>query len=282
MTQRSSSLRVSNPLFSQVLASGSLPQGALKTLKEFEVLDEKVQREFLENQQKAMELLRVLFSIVSNVKGDAMMTYHALALINGIIEDKRTRIKLLVSIQSSANKERQLDLIGILNSFLIQSHEMDQQHHRDLAAHTLAMLIEAYEYKKCAQAAKNFMIFLFEQKDIYIAQAQRVKNPKIAMLSKTAFTHCLMYMVKTNELAKDFVDRQGFQLFKALLQDDCIKNGQIAYNVCCALWILTYHPFALKGFTDFTLMIVEDVSKILDYFNKEKIVRIILMIFDVS
>jgi len=89
-----------------------------------------------------------------------------------------------------------------------------------------------------------------------------------------------MYMVKTNELAKDFVDREGFNLFKALLQEDCIKNGQIAYNVCAALWILTYHPFALKGFTDFQLMIIEDVSKILDYFNKEKIVRIILMIFD--
>jgi hypothetical protein len=89
-------------------------------------------------------------------------------------------------------------------------------------------------------------------------------------------------MVKTNELAKDFVDREGFSLFKALLQEDCIKNGQIAYNVCASLWILTYHPFALKGFTDFQLMIIEDVSKILDYFNKEKIVRIILMIFDVS
>lgn len=50
----------------------------------------------------------------------------------------------------------------------------------------------------------------------------------------------------------------------------------------CILWILTYHPFALKGFTDYNLMIVESVAKILDYFNKEKIVRIILMMFDVS
>ena len=144
------------------------------------------------------------------------------------------------------------------------------------------MIIEAYEYKKCAQAARNFLLFLFEQKDIFVQQAKNVKNPKLAMLSKVCFTHCLMYMVKTNELAKDFVDRQGFQLFKVLLEDDCIKNGQIAYNVVCTLWILTYHPFALKGFTDFQLGIVEHVSKILDYFNKEKIVRIILMMFDVS
>jgi hypothetical protein len=38
----------------------------------------------------------------------------------------------------------------------------------------------------------------------------------------------------------------------------------------------------MKGFTDYSLNIIEDVSKILDYFNKEKIVRIILMLFDVS
>lgn len=212
------------------------------------------------------------------------MTLHALALINGILEDKRTRVKLLVSIQSSANRERQLDLIGILNSFLIQSHEVDQEMHRDLAAHTLAMLIEAYEFKKCAIPAKNFMNFLFEQKDIFIQQFSNPnnKNQKQASLSKPAFTHCLMYMIKTNELARDFVDRQGFQMMRGFLTDDCLKNGQIAYNICCSLWILTYHPFALKGFTDYGLGIVEGVNKILDYFNKEKIVRIILMIFDVS
>jgi hypothetical protein len=45
-----------------------------------------------------MELIRVLFSIVSNIKGDRELTYHALALVNGLLEDKRTRIKLLISI----------------------------------------------------------------------------------------------------------------------------------------------------------------------------------------
>ena len=127
------------------------------------------------------------------------------------------------------------------------------------------------------------MTYLFEQKDIFISDYEsRDKKPQTAMLSKTAFTHCIMYMVKTNELAKDFVDRDGFKLFKLLLRNECLMNGQIAYNVCCALWILTYHPFAIKGFTDYSLNIIEEVSKILDYHNKEKIVRIILMIFDVS
>jgi hypothetical protein len=52
-------------------ANGSLPQGALKILKEFEACDEKTQRDLLENSGKASELIRVLFSIVANVKGDA-------------------------------------------------------------------------------------------------------------------------------------------------------------------------------------------------------------------
>lgn len=34
----------------QITASGTLPQGSLKALKEFDALDEKVQRDFLENQ----------------------------------------------------------------------------------------------------------------------------------------------------------------------------------------------------------------------------------------
>lgn len=260
-----------------------MPQDSSKVISEFEQKAEAAQREFLDAAgNKASELLRVLFSIVSNVKGDKQISLYALALINGIIEDKRTRIRLLVQIQSTANRDRQMDLIGILNSFIIQSHEKDQNEHRDLAAHTLCMLIEAYEFKKCAIPAKNFMNYLFEEKDKFIQNQGSKGKPRDTMLSKICFTHCLMYMVKTNELARDFVDRQGFQLLKGFLNDDCIKNGQIAYNVVCTLWILTSHPFAIKGFTDYNLLIIEGCSKILDYFNKEKIVRIILMMFDVS
>lgn len=222
--------------------------------------------------------MRVLFSIVANVKGDRDMTYHALALINGIIEDKRSRIKVLTTLQGSNNKDKALDCIGILNSFLIVSHENDQEFHRDLAAHVNAMLIEAYEFKKCAHAARNFMLYLFDQKDIFVENySQHKKKP--AFLSKIAFTTALMYMVKTNELARDFCDRQGFFLMKCLLED-CTKISQIAYNVTCTLWILSFHPFAIKGFTDYQLGIIEGVTKILDYFNKEKIVRIVLMLFD--
>lgn len=48
----------------------------------------------------------------------------------------------------------------------------------------------------------------------------------------------------------------------------------------CALWIVSYHHFAHKGFEDYRFNIIEKVSRILDYFNKEKIVRIILLLFD--
>ena len=90
-----------------------------------------------------------------------------------------------------------------------------------------------------------------------------------------------MYLLKTNELAKEFVDHNGFALYSKLLDRECLEDYQIAYNVVCGLWIISYHEFASKGFEDFGYMIIEKVSKILDYFNKEKIVRIILMLYEV-
>jgi len=43
---------------------------------------------------------------------------------------------------------------------------------------------------------------------------------------------------------------------------------------------LSYHDFTVKHFEDYTIAIIEKVSKILDFFNWEKIVRIMLMLFD--
>ena len=42
----------------------------------------------------------------------------ALLLIDGILEDNRSRIQYLVNIQRSHKKEKKEDLIGVLNSFL--------------------------------------------------------------------------------------------------------------------------------------------------------------------
>lgn len=46
------------------------------------------------------------------------------------------------------------------------------------------------------------------------------------------------------------------------------------------LWILSYHDFALVKFSDYGNNIIESVAKILDYFNTEKIVRIVCMLFN--
>ena len=129
------------------------------------------------------------------------------------------------------------------------------------------MLIEVRGYQRCAEQAQYFLNYLIEHQD------------SNSILSKQCYTHCLMYLLKTNELAEIFVNRMGFQILKKILQRECLENGQIAYNVCCTLWILSYNKFTMDGFTDFSLNIIEDVSKILDFFNKEKIVRIICMLF---
>ena len=261
-------IRILNHIY---LVSRALPAGAGNTIRAFEDLDEQSQRtECLDSKEKCEALLRVLFSIVDKIYSDEGLTKYALALINGIIEDRRTRIKRMVAIQKSMNQDKHLNLIGILQSFLIRSMDGARKQERDLAAHSLAMLIEAVDYKNCEQTAKSFLNYLFEQKD----------NPQA--MSRESFTHCLMFLLKTNELAKEFIDKRGMEIFHRMLQHECIENGQIAYNVCCALWILTSHEFAMPAFTDFKLSIIEHVSKILDYFNKEKIVRIICMMFDVS
>lgn len=52
------------------------------------------------------------------MRGDAKLVTFALLLIDGILEEKRSRIEYLVSIQRSHKKEKKEDLIGVLNSFL--------------------------------------------------------------------------------------------------------------------------------------------------------------------
>lgn len=125
-----------------------------------------------------------------------------------------------------------MDLIGILSSFLLQNTESDnkKQYSRDLAAHVLAILIEAVEYKNCAVAARQFLTYLFEHR---------------RQLSTICFTHCLMFLLKTNELASEFVNKRGFEIYVDLLKGDCLNSGQIAYNTVCALWILSHHSFAV-------------------------------------
>ena len=88
-----------------------------------------------------------------------------------------------------------------------------------------------------------------------------------------------MYVLKINQLAEQFVQNRGFHVLVQILQQDSQQDGQIAYNVCTCFWILSYHRFALHLFQDFSLNVIEHIAKILDFSNKEKIVRMICNIF---
>lgn len=57
------------------------------------------QREkFLDKKQKIEELLRVLFKILETIKADKDLNSFILALINGILEDKRTRVRNIIAL----------------------------------------------------------------------------------------------------------------------------------------------------------------------------------------
>lgn len=73
-------------------------------------------------------------------------------------------------------------------------------------------------------------------------------------LSTYAYTFSFVYLLKTNELAQEFVEQNGFEIFSKFLEPngECFSDHQIAYNVVCALWIISYHEFAIqKGFEDY-------------------------------
>ena len=66
-------------------------------------------------------LLRTLLNIVSKISSEPDLVKWSLALINGIIEDRRDRIRFLAQIQKSSNAQKKLDCIRILNSYLNQN-----------------------------------------------------------------------------------------------------------------------------------------------------------------
>lgn len=141
---------------------------------------------------------------------------------------------------------------------------------RDLAAHTLSHLICEIEAHNCQNVADAWLYYVLDSQG---------DNSRSAMLSARCMTNCLMFLVKSNSLAKKFIEKRGFSHIEQLLKNDCLQNEHIAYNVLCTLWILSYHKESLVHFADFSYNIIELVAKILDFFNKEKIVRVITMLF---
>lgn len=47
-----------------------------------------------------------------------------------------------------------------------------------------------------------------------------------------------------------------------------------------SLWILSFHDYSLRDFEDRSQDLIEKVLKTLDFFNKEKLVRIVLLLLD--
>ncbi len=117
------------------------PQGTSVKFQEFMKMSDEQQRDAISSKDRAEEYIRMFFEIVKKVKGDSKLVTFALLLIDGMLEEKRSRIEYLVSIQRSHKKDKREDLIGVLNSFL-WSNTSSTVEQRDLAAHILSQLIE--------------------------------------------------------------------------------------------------------------------------------------------
>lgn len=166
--------------------------------------------------------------------------------------------------------KQSLDLIKILMKFISKSTESQQ---RDVASHILVLLIDAYS-SKCEDDAKTFL------QTVTHSCADNFPNQKNPLFSLPALSFALFTLMKTNKLAKNFCNALGFKIMDQLLEGPCIENAQIAYNVIGTLWVLSYHERSHSYFQDYRLAIIEKVSKVLDFFSWEKIVRIMLMLFD--
>jgi len=78
--------------------SNQLPPNSANTVLSFIQMGHEQQREFLDNRAEAenvMHLMRTLLQIVSKISSEPELVRWALALINGIIEDRRDRIKFM-------------------------------------------------------------------------------------------------------------------------------------------------------------------------------------------
>jgi hypothetical protein len=53
---------------------------------------------YLEVKKEIDSLLRTLFGILDKIRGDNNLSYYVLALINGILEDKRSRVKNFIAL----------------------------------------------------------------------------------------------------------------------------------------------------------------------------------------
>jgi V-type H+-transporting ATPase subunit H len=223
------------------------------------------QKEELDGKSTAEPYIKILFEIVKKVHGDEKLITWALLFIDGMLEENRNRIDNIIYVQNSYKPARKMDCIGIMLNFLISNSD-SKNYNRNSASRILSMLIEAAGFENCKDHAVDFMNW------IYAFDAKRI--------SAHAYTFSICYLVKINELAQEFVELNGINKLIEMLDNQCLNDYQIAYNVLVSLWVLSFHAFAQKYFENPDLDLIEKCLKILDFFNKEKVVRITLLLME--
>lgn len=253
------------PSLDKYESDGVLAKGSSKEMTRLLGSSISDQKEVLDDRKSAEPIIKILFGIINKIHGDEKLITWALLYIDGMLEENRERIENIVAIQNSFKESRKLDCISILHNFLISNND-SKNYNRNTAARILSMLIEAAGFDNWKDHAIDFMNW------IYAFDSKRI--------SANAYTYSICYLVKINELAREFVELNGINKLIEMLDNQCLNDYQIAYNVLVALWVLSYHDFAIRAFESPDLDLIEKCLKILDFFNKEKVVRITLLLMD--
>ena len=233
---------------------GVISAGSAQAINSLLSMSIENQKEALDDQTSSRNYIRILFDIINKVHGDEKLITFALLYIDGMLEENRNRITNFTNAD--------IDGISILLNFLISNND-PKSYNRNTASRVLSMLIEAAGFEQCKEHALDFVNLIY--------------NFDSSRISASAYTYSVMHLCKVNELAKEFVE---LNKLIEILDHECLSDYQIAYNVLVTFWILSYHDFAQKLFESPTLDLIEKCLKILDFFNKEKVVRVTLLLME--
>ena len=92
------------------------------------------------------------------------------------------------------------------------------------------------------------------------------------------FVSALMYLLKHNVLVRQFSDNNGVRILTDLLTQE-LDDMQTCYNTIVCLWILSFKPYTWEAFENPKNGVIEQVARVLHLYNREKIIRITLMLF---
>jgi hypothetical protein len=180
----------------------SIPSDSSTRISTFMEDSEENQRELFdgntkEQKEDRLALLKVLFKIIENVNQRPELVQFALALLDGILEDKRTRVREFTLMEKSNKADKKVDTIGILYNYIVQNNQQGNSNSLDLACHILACCINDQKFSRVQFKAPDFLRLL---KDMF-------KENKISV---HAYSACVVILMKHNELALEFIQIGGF------------------------------------------------------------------------